>query len=219
VFPPIDFPSSAPKGNYSVASAGTATLGPGNYDFNDFTINKDGKLTITGPATLAVDSFTGGKLASLLIDASNGPVTFFVRGAYTHTSGFQADSVPGSPMALAFMVDGTQDVVFPSNTKVRGAYYTPNADILFASGSECWGAFAANRISMANDMNFHFDETLLKHWGGKTGDDGDRLTVVYWRKSAVQPASLLADRRDPLEVLGLEAGDLVSPDLSLSWQQ
>jgi hypothetical protein len=219
VFPPIDFPSSAPKGNYSVASAGTATLGPGNYDFNAFTINKDGKLTITGPATLAVDSFTGGKMASLLIDATNGPVTFFVRGAYTHTSGFQADSVPGSPMALAFMVDGTQDVVFPSNTKVRGAYYTPNADILFASGSECWGAFAANRISMANDMNFHFDETLLKHWGGKTGDDGDRLTVVYWRKSAVQPASLLADRRDPLEVLGLDAGDLVSPDLSLSWQQ
>jgi hypothetical protein len=72
---------------------------------------------------------------------------------------------------------------------------------------------------MANDMRFHFDENLLEHWGGKTGDDGDRLTVVYWRKSAVQPASLLADRRDPLEVLGLDAGDLVSPDLSLSWQQ
>src|SRR6185503_8014544 len=127
-----------------------------------------------------------------------------------------ANAVAGSPMALAFLVAGTQNVVFPSNTKVRGAYYTPNADILFASGNECWGAFAANRISMANDMRFHFDETLLKHWGGKTGEDGDRLTVLTWRKAAVAPASLAADRRDPLQVLGLDAGDLSSP--GDSWQ-
>ena len=69
---------------------------------------------------------------------------------------------------------------------------------------------------MANDMRFHFDETLLKHWGGQSGDDGDRLTVLSWRKTAVTPASLIADRRDPLEVLGLDSGDLSSP--GYSWQ-
>src|SRR5262245_3395158 len=211
VFPPIAIPSNSPTGNYSVASAGTATLGPGNYDFKAFTINKDAKLTITGPATLAVDSFTGGKTAKLFIDAKNGPVTFFVRGAYSHISGFEADAVSGSPMALAFMVNGTSNVVFPNMTKVRGAYYAPNAEILFASGSECWGSFAAKKISMSNDMRFHFDEVLAKYWSGEGGDEGDRLAVVYWRKAAVQPASLIADRRDPLEILGLDAKDLSSP--------
>jgi hypothetical protein len=216
VFPPIAFPAFTAQGNYTVAGGATSTLGPGNYDFDAFTINKNGTLRVTGPATLVVDSFTGGKTAKLIIDATAGPVTVYVRGAYTHTSGFEASAVAGSPMALAFLVDGKQDVVFPSNTKVRGAYYTPNADILFASGNECWGAFAANRISMANDMRFHFDETLLKHWGGQSGDDGDRLTVLSWRKTAVTPASLIADRRDPLEVLGLDSGDLSSP--GYSWQ-
>src|SRR6185503_7556709 len=140
VFPPIEFPTFTPQGNYTVAPLGTRTLGPGNYDFDAFTIGKDARLTITGPATIVVDSFTGGKTAKLDIDATNGPVTFHVRGAYTHISGFQCNAVGSSPMALAFLVDGTQNIVFPSATKVRGAYYAPNANILFASGNECFGA-------------------------------------------------------------------------------
>ena len=214
LFPPIEFPTFTPRGNFAVASGASASLAPGEYDFDAFTIAKNGRLSITGPATLVVDSFAGGKTAALQIDARNGPVTFYVRGAYTHTSGFQANCVTGSPMALAFLINGRQDVTFPSNTRVRGAYYAPNADILFASGNECWGAFAANRIEMANDMRFHFDENLLKHWGGQSGNDGDRLTLLYWRKTAVEPASLVADRRDPLLVLGLEADDLASPGYS-----
>lgn len=211
IFPPISFPTFPAQGNYSVAPAATATLGPGNYDFDTFAINKNGVLNITGPATIVVDSFTGGKTAKLNINAVAGPVTFYVRGAYTHTSGFECNAVNGSPMALAFLVEGTQNVVFPSATKVRGAYYAPNADILFASGNECWGAFAANRLSMSNDMRFHFDETLLKHWGGASGDGGDRLKVITWHRTAIAQTSLTADRRDPLAILDLDASDLLSP--------
>ena len=184
-------------------------------------------LTVTGWSTGAsaaakeaaeqIAKFTGGKTAQLNVDATNGPITFYVRGAYTHTSGFQCNAVGSSPMALAFMVDGTTDVVFPSLTRVRGAYYTPNANILFASGNECWGAFAAKRISMSNDMRFHFDETLLAHWSGHGGEDGDPLTVLSWRRTAVVPSSLVSDRRDPLLVLDLDARDLLAP--GQSWQE
>ena len=34
-------------------------------------------------------------------------------------------------MALAFMVAAEQDIVFPSATEIRGAYYLPNANIDF----------------------------------------------------------------------------------------
>ena len=214
VFPPVDFPVFTPQGDYSVAPAATRTLGPGNYDFDAFTIGKDARLTVTGPATIVVDSFTGGKTARLDVDATNGPITFHVRGTYSHISGFQCNPVGSSPMALAFLVDGPQDVVFPSNTKVRGAYYAPNANILFASGNECFGAFAANRISMSNDMRFHFDETLLDHWAGEGGDAGDPLSVLSWRETAVMPSSLVVDRRDTLLVLELEARDLLAPGQS-----
>jgi hypothetical protein len=211
-FAPISFPTFAPQGNYMVPTAGNATLAAGNYDFDAFSIAKDATLNVTGPATIVVDSFTGGKAGKLMIDATNGPVTFFVRGTYTHLSGFAADAVTGSEMALAFLVDAPQDVVFPSAAKIRGAYYVPNANITFSSTSECWGAFAANRIDMSNDMKFHFDETLMRHWSGNSGNAGDRLSVLAWSPTGVQPASLVRDRRDPLLVLGLDADDLLPPN-------
>jgi hypothetical protein len=210
-FPAIDVPMFPPQGNYTVAPLAMKTLAPGNYDFDAFTIGKDARLTITGPATVVVDSFVGGKTAKLNIDATNGPITFYVRGTYTHTSGFECASVGSSPMALAFLIDGTQNVVFPSATKVRGAYYAPNTNILFANGNECWGAFAANRIDMSNDMRFHFDETLLDHWAGEGQDGSDPVSVLAWQRTAVMPSSLLADRRDPMSVLDLDPRDLASP--------
>ncbi len=216
LFPPIEYPVFPPQGAFAVPPSGSATLPPGNYDFSTFTINKSATLTIQGPTTLVVDSFTGGKTAKLKIDATNGPVTIYVEGSYTHTSGFEASPVGTSPMALAFLIGGKQDVTFPAGTMVRGGYYAPNADILFANNNECWGAFASNRISMANDMRFHFDETLYKHWGGDTGQEGDGLEILSWREVAVTPAQLLMDRRDPMLALGLDPSDLLSP--ALSWQ-
>jgi hypothetical protein len=217
VFPPIEFGSFPPLGNYTVPPAATTTLAPGSYDFDAFSISKDATLTVTGPATIVIDSFTGGKTGKLLVDATNGPVTFQVRGAYSHLSGFLTEAVPGSPMALGFFIDGQTDVVVPSATKVRGAYYAPNANILFASSSECWGAFAANRIEMSNDMKFHFDESLMRHWSGETGDDADRLTVLSWSPTGILPASLVRDRRDPLLVLDLDPDELRTP--AEAWEE
>jgi hypothetical protein len=217
VFPPIEFPSFPPLGNYSVAASASKTLASGNYNFGSFTLNKSSSLTVTGPATIVVDSFTGGKTAALKIDATLGPVTIFVRGAYSHISGFACTPVGTSPMSLAFMVNGTSDVVFPAGTKVRGAYYAPNANILFANMNECWGAFAAKRISMSNDMKFHFDEALLDDWDGEGGDEGDRLSVLSWRPITVESSLLRTDRRDPLQVLGLDAANLPAP--GLAWQE
>lgn len=210
-FAPITIPEFTPLGNYTVPLLGTSTIAPGNYDFDTFTISKDATLTVTGPATIVVDSFVGGKTGKLKINATNGPVTFYVRGTYTHLAGFTSSATAGSPMALAFLVEGTQNIVFPSATLIRGAYYVPHANITFSSTSECWGAFAANRIDMANDMKFHFDETLMRHWSGNSGSEGDRLSVLSWCPTGVQPASLVRDRRDPLIVLGLSVADLRSP--------
>ena len=175
VFPPIEFPVFPPQGNYSVAPAATRTLGPGNYDFDAFTIDKDARLTITGPATIVVDSFTGGKTARLDIDATNGPITFHVRDTYMHTSGFLCNAVGSSPMALAFLVNGRQDVVFPSNTVVRGAYYTPNANILFASGNECFGAFAEREHAPVGERQLAAREDLEQERRRPGEQRGERL--------------------------------------------
>jgi hypothetical protein len=211
-FPPIEFPSLPPSGNTIVLANLSAAIPPGEYDFGVLTIGQDATLTLTGPTTIVVADFKGCQDANLVIDASNGPVEILVSGTYTHMSGFEAMPVNGSPLALAFQIGGTADVVFPASTAIRGAYYAPDADIVFASQNECWGAFAANRITLTDDMKLHFDENLLEHFEKDLGQvSGDGLDVLGWCETAVEEDWLLSDRRDPAHVLQLVQAELPSP--------
>jgi hypothetical protein len=209
-FPPIEYPAMAPGGAYSVPVGGSQAIPSGTYSFTSLSIGKDAVLSIKGPATIEVANFVGGKSADLVIDATDGPVTFFVSGTYTHTAGFEANAVSGSPMALAFFYGGTAPVVFPNLTKVRGAYYAPDADILFSNDNEAWGSFAANKITMSSTMKFHYDEDLAEYWDVE--GNGSGTVEVYARfPGPVEPATLLANRGDPFVVLGLDKAALKSP--------
>jgi hypothetical protein len=216
-FPPVELPTYPPSPSIAVPENGAGAIPPGKYDMTGIAIGKAGTLKIVGPADIVVDDFLGGKDANLVIDATNGPVQITVRNSYMHTAGFEAAAVPGSPMALAFYMEPTQDVVFPSNTRIRGAYYAPNADIVFSNNNECWGAFAANRISMSNDMKFHFDEDLMNHFLDDDGKNGNDFEILSWGEVQVQPDALLSDRRPPLTILGVRKSDLLSP--ANSWDQ
>jgi hypothetical protein len=209
-FPPIRVPSTPIAGALAVPENGSSTLSAGNYGFTDVSIGRGAKLMVQGPATIVCTNFTGEMYANLEIDAVNGPVTFYIQGSYTHVNRFEATSAVGSPMALAFMINTAGSLGFPPNAKLRGAYYAPNADVQFTSGIEVWGAFAANRISMAANTRFHYDESLMDHWNN-AGPGGDPLEVLVWRRAPVTPHALTIDRRDPYTVLGVERAALLSP--------
>jgi hypothetical protein len=209
-FPPITPPSVPSAGPFTLAPSTSLTLPPGNHGYGNFALERNSTLTVTGPATLVMDDFTGGKDSRLVINAANGPVTIFVQGNYNHISGFEAVPAPGSPMALAFMVQGGGDVLFPSAARVRGAYYVPNAAVTFASNCEAWGSFAGRRIDMSSSMRFHYDESLSKHWNTEGSQAGESLRQLSWQRGTVAP-DLMRDRRDPFVILGLEQGDLPSP--------
>lgn len=202
-FPPVTAPALAgvPTG-VTVPIAGALSLGAGEHLLSNFTIGKDATVEIEGPATIVCEDFSGGPSANLIIDATNGPVTFYVEGSYLHDKGFEATAAAGSPMALAFMISGTDPITFPSNTNIRGAFYAPEADISFTSGNEAWGAFIGNSVTMNADMRFHYDEDLADHWNRDSG--GFSGNVLAWYPTRVQPARLLADRRDPRAVFGLQ---------------
>jgi len=214
-FPPIEVPVLASAGPLDIPNAGSTTLPAGDHAFDNLTIGTDGILTIEGPANIVCNDLTGGRRGRVVIDATNGPVTFYVEGTYTHQQEFEAVPVAGSPMAVAFLFTMPQEITFPGATNIRGAYYGPTSNITFTSDNEVWGAIAFNRIDMSNDMQFHFDEVLADYWRVKTGAAGDFLVVHVWRKVGVTPDSLTRDRRDPFTVLGVEKGDLLSP--SQSW--
>jgi len=209
-FPPIDVPVVASSGPFSLSNNGSATLPAGTHAFDDVSIGRNAVLTIEGPATVVMGDFEGGRDGRLAIDARNGPVTLIIEGTYTHLLGFEAVPVEDSPMAVAFMLTGTQDIVFPNQARVRGAFYAPNANILFSNANEAWGSFAGNRVDMSSSMRFHYDEHLADYWS-TAGGDSDPLDVLLWRTVAFEPAALLRNRRDPFALLGLEREDLPTP--------
>jgi len=210
-FPVIDFPTYPIQPSISLGRNATRTIAPGQYEISQISIGRDATLTVEGPAEIVVDDFIGGKLGNLVIDATNGPVTFKIRNTYSHLSEFEVSPAPGSPNAVAFMIDGTTDIVFPSATPIRGAYYVPNANIVFSNDNECWGSFAAKRIDMSNTMRFHYDESLAKHWDADGGSVEGTLTLLSWNETRVRPQALLDDRRDPIQVLNLQQVALASP--------
>ena len=210
-FPPIQVPTLPPGGPQLLANGSTTTIPSGNHRFTSLSLGKAATLIIQGPADLVVDDFVGGKDARLVIDASAGPVTIYVRNSYSHISGFESLAAPGSPMALAWMIEATQAISFPSASKIRGAFYAPNADITFTSNNEAWGSFAGNRVSMSSSMKFHYDEVLSQYWNSTTGQNSDPLQVRSWQVTEVTPAFLKNDRRNPFVVLGLAKNNLNEP--------
>jgi hypothetical protein len=209
-FPPIVTPNVPKTGSLSVNPGSSLFLPSGSHGLTNLSIGKNATLTVQGPAELVLDDFSGGKDATLEIDATNGPVTIYVAGSYTHYNGFEAVPISGSPMALAFMIEGTQDLIFPSASKIRGAYYAPKANITFTSNNEAWGAFAGNRVDMSSTMSFHYDESLADYWNNSSGGSAIPVAVRSWMPAEV-PAALRSDRRDPFQLLGLAPTALKSP--------
>ena len=212
-FPPIVVPSYGSSGPLSVTT--TYDLPAGDWEFDDLVIGKDAVLTITGPANVVVPKFTGGKNAKLRIDATDGPVTIYCE-SYLHTSGFATSAVEGSAAAVAFLIHGPNDIIFPAGAVVQGAYYAEQSNILFANLCEAFGSFVANRVEMSSGMKFHYDEALAKHWNAGGGEDKAPFTRISRYPVAVD-GRYAADRRDPFVILGVRPEQLPSPYEAWVW--
>ena len=217
-FPAVEIPVVPSLGDASVPNFGTSVIPPGNYGFNTFTTGKDSTLIIQGPATLVLDNWVSGRSSTLQIDATNGPVTIHVKNSYGHAQGFTAQPAPGSPMALAWFIHSATDITFPANSMINGAYYVPNAAVTFTNGNEFWGSAAARQITMSAQMNFHYDETLAKHWEEDDASTATPVEILAWSSGSLHTQGLghlMSDRRDPIIVLGLDKSTLQAP--AQSW--
>ena len=214
-FPTIEVPSVSSTGPLTLGAFALKALPAGTYGYDNLSLGKGSQLTVSGPATIVVKDFLCGPSSTLKIDATAGPVTIYVQGDFLPASGFSAVPVPGSPAAVAFMIEGTKDIVFPNDSKVRGAYYAPNANVVFTNTNEVWGAIAANRIDMSSATRFHYDESLAEYWTKDSGAGNDPLQLLSWRRSAVSAEAGGGDRRDPFQALGVNQAKLSAP--AASW--
>ncbi|NOT29168.1 MAG: hypothetical protein HOP15_01830 [Planctomycetes bacterium] len=167
----------------------TQVLASGSYHYSTFQVNIGETLTITGPATIVCDDFRVKKNSNIVVDASYGPVEFFVLNDFILNANTSIASTDNQPLDVTFNllsdnildpgidVDFDSDLLgFESNSTLFGTIYAPDASVTINSNFELFGSLVARRVDLNSNCRIHYDETLA------TANDGE---VVYdtlcWR--------------------------------------
>jgi hypothetical protein len=190
-FPPLVVPSFP---SVASPSAGGATVASGDYTFGNVTLNANKTLNITGPARIVMTNFTLKSGSQVVIDASAGPVEFWVIDDFKMSSNSQIASTDFLPknVKLNLLSDNVinpevivdlDDVDFDSNSKLFGTIYAPNAKITIDSNFELFGSMLAREVDLDSNCFIHFDEDLLN----STASAQVKLEVLCWRELPVNP--------------------------------
>jgi hypothetical protein len=165
VFPPITVPAGGPGANALVN--GTQSRAAGTY-FN-----------VAGPATIVVRNLTVDSNSEIRIDASGGPVTFYVARNFTLNSNAKIYSLTRTPADVAFNLSSApaNTVLFDSNVELYGTVYAPQADIRIDSNAQIFGSIVAWRLELNSNSMIHYDEAHARQ--GAAADSGFRL--LCWR--------------------------------------
>jgi hypothetical protein len=169
--PDIVVPGIPPSGAPLIVSSDGTMLPSGDYNYTTLQVNNNNDLTIIGPAT--IDDFKLKSGAELIIDASAGPVEFFVLNDFVLNSNTVISSLDALAGDVAFNllsdnildpgvdVDFDEDAVdFDSGSRMYGTIYAPSAEITVDSNFELFGALIARRVDLDSNCRIHYDETL-----------------------------------------------------------
>lgn len=189
--PPIEFPAAPGPNNYTLN--GTATLVAGLHQLANVRLNSNSVLTINGPATIVCSNLELRSNSQIIVNATNGPVEFYVDGDFKMLSNaklYASDLKPANVKVFLNgdnIIDPDTDVQvdpqddefqFNSNTQIYGVVYAPNAFVEIESNFECFGAMIARRLHLDSNSKIHFDESLLT----ETEDSESELQAVLWRR-------------------------------------
>lgn len=191
--PEIVLPALAQSSALTVSSS--TTLPSGQYGYTSLQINSSKKLTITGPATILCDSFVMKSNSELLVDASAGPVEFFVVNDFVLNSNTVVHSGEDSPIDVAFnllsdnVLDPGVDVAFDpdavdfdSGSKLYGTIYAPSASVTIDSNFELFGSLIARRVDLNSNCRIHYDESLAT----ASEESSSSFQTLCWRVLALQ---------------------------------
>jgi hypothetical protein len=178
-------PGGTVSGSGLANITGNTTPMPEVIDLPDIVvpvIASSGNLSVGSPMTLASGDYHYDSLvvefklksgADLVIDATSGPVEFFVLGDFILNSNTSIAATTEDPRAASFnllsdnILDPGVDVIFAadvvefdSNSRMFGTIYAPSAEIDIDSNFELFGSLVARRVGLHSNSRIHFDEQL-----------------------------------------------------------
>jgi hypothetical protein len=185
--PAISVPTYTNYGALNVNSS--TTLPTGNRTYTNLTVGNNKVLTIVGPANVVMSNLTLNSNAQIVVDATNGPVEFWVIDNFILHSNAVIGSTDHTPSKLHMNllsdnvinpeVNVDLDTIdFDSNSKFYGTILAPNAAIVINSNFEMFGCILARSVDLRSNARFHFDEALLN----AEGEGNPIFETISWRE-------------------------------------
>lgn len=191
--PMIEVPRTVSAGDLLIATNDTYSLPPGDHAFDDFGLGNGATLVVHGPATVVFESATMRAGSEILVDATDGPVQFYVLEDFLMNSNTTFGSLTKTPadVELNLLSDNVinpdapidlDTVDFESNSEFYGTIYAPNAQIVINSNFALYGSLVARAVRLNSWATIHFDEALLE---SSAGSEGFTFSKVFWRELSV----------------------------------
>jgi hypothetical protein len=179
--------------------SGSETLASGDYYFDSLTVGANNDLTIYGPATIVVDDFEMKSNANLWVDATDGPVEFYVIDDFILSSNTLVASLTYDPADIEINLESDNiinptlnvqlsEVALESNAMLYGTLYAPNATVDINSNFELFGAVVARQVHLDSNSRVHFDENLMN----SRSSSEVSWQPLCWRTVAYSPTNAVA---------------------------
>ena len=191
--PVINVPAYPSSGDY-IVNSNTADLASGNYNFTNLRVNASKQLTIHGPANVVCTNLELRSNANLLVDPTNGIVTFYVIDNFIMNSNSQFRSTDYAPanLRINLLSDNVinpevnvqlDEIVLNSNTQLYGCVLAPNAQVVIDSNFQMFGSLMARSLDLHSNAFFHFDEALM----AATANGIPTYETMSWREMPFTP--------------------------------
>ncbi len=179
--------------SYGALNNAQGVIPAGNRAYTTVTVKASKTLTFTGPSNIVISSLTLNSNSQIIVDATNGPVTFYVidnfimnsNSSITPTSNKPADvrlDLLSDNVASPEITVQLDTVDFNSNSSITGIIMAPNARITFDSNFTLFGSLMARSVDVSSNATFHFDESLLN----STANGVPTFETLSWREIPFQ---------------------------------
>ena len=123
------------------------TLAPGTYLYDSITLRAKASITVTGPTTIYVASYSETQ-AKVAVD--QGAVEATGKGFVNTTQ---------DPHNLTLVILG-DEVTLNGTQDFYGTVIAPNADVILSGTSDYYGMVLGKTVLMRGNFQFHVDESL-----------------------------------------------------------
>jgi hypothetical protein len=218
VLPDIAMPVTTSTAPLTVAASTTRTLVSGTHQYGAILVNGRAKLTIVGPASVYASSLIVMGAGLVTIDATNGPVHFYVENHLGLRPGSQIKNASGDASNAVFLVnargaanhdtnvDLEEPVEWQSSLAFCGAVYAPYAAIALPNATVFQGSINALQLTIGDGSHLTFDPRVMD-----IDLRGRDYKFLSWRVLEIPGDEKAALRRDVVKEAAERGDTLPTP--------